>query len=403
MAKLVYSGLVLLVLLLPSDLRAACLSSIPFNTVVTDSWEANCPSEHRADRYAKYYTFTLSSSQEVTIDLQSSTDTYLFLLSGSNQTGTILEQDDDSGTNRNSRIVRTLSPGTYTAEVTTFAPLATGEFTISVNLNDQTSGICSGPIEKNTSLSDAWRPGCLSEHRADRYARYYTFTLLGTHEVTIRLESSVDTYLFLLEGSNRNGSVLAEDNDSGRYTDSRMVRTLPAGTYTIEATTVPNQTIGAFLVSVSASTCSDCPFQINAGVNDAWFSATTSGQGFTMIVFPEIKQMFVTWFTFDTERPPEDVTAILGDPGHRWLTAQGPYDGDTATLTIYSTEGGVFDSAEPATSTDQSGDGTLTLKFADCTEALAIYEITSLNMSGEIPLERIVHDNLPLCEVLSNP
>jgi hypothetical protein len=53
--------------------------------------------------------------------------------------------------------------------------------------------------------------------------------------------------------------------------------------------------------------------------------------------------------------------------------------------------------------TDQSGDGTLTLKFADCTEALAIYEITSLNISGEIPLERIVQDNVPLCEVLSNP
>jgi hypothetical protein len=150
-------------------------------------------------------------------------------------------------------------------------------------------------------------------------------------------------------------------------------------------------------------TCTDCPFQINSGLNDAWFNTATDGQGFTIIVFPEMKEMWVAWFTYDVERPPEDVTAILGDPGHRWLTAQGPYDEDTATLTIYVTEGGVFDSPVPATSTDQDGDGTLVIEFVDCTEALATYEITSLDISGVIPLERIVLDNVPLCEVLANP
>ena len=97
------------------------------------------------------------------------------------------------------------------------------------------------------------------------------------------------------------------------------------------------------------------------------------------------------------------VTAMLGDPGHRWLTAQGPYDGNTANLTIFVTEGGVFDSAEPATSTDPDGDGTLTLEFAGCTEGLVNYEITSLGISGEIPIQRIVQDNVPLCEALANP
>ncbi len=89
---------------------------------------------------------------------------------------------------------------------------------------------------------------------------------------------------------------------------------------------------------------------------------------------------------------------MLGDPGQRWLTAQGPYDGDTANLTLYVTQGGVFDAATPAASTDPAGDGSLTLEFADCTEGMVTYAITSLGISGEIPIQRISLDNVPLCE-----
>ena len=105
---------------------------------------------------------------------------------------------------------------------------------------------------------------------------------------------------------------------------------------------------------------------------------------------------------WDTERPPAEATAQLGEPGHRWLTAQGPYDGNTANLTIFVTEGGVFDAAEPAASTDQAGDGTLTLEFADCTEGLVNYEITSLGISGEIPIQRLALDNVLMCEGSEN-
>lgn len=142
-------------------------------------------------------------------------------------------------------------------------------------------------------------------------------------------------------------------------------------------------------------------FVINAGLNDAWFNLATSGQGFLIAVFPNRKEIFVAWFTFDTQRPPEDTNANLGEPGHRWLTAQGPYDGDTATLTIFMTEGGVFDSAEPPATTDPAGYGTMTIEFADCTEGLVTYEITSLGIAGEIPIERITPDNVALCEELA--
>jgi len=142
-------------------------------------------------------------------------------------------------------------------------------------------------------------------------------------------------------------------------------------------------------------------FKINPGLNDAWYDPVTAGQGLLLTVFPDTRQMFVAWFTYDVERPPEDVTAMLGEPGHRWLTAQGPYSGETATLTIYVTEGGVFDKAEPAASNDGIGDGTMTIEFADCSEGLVSYEITSLGISGEIPIQRIAPDNISLCETLS--
>ena len=141
-------------------------------------------------------------------------------------------------------------------------------------------------------------------------------------------------------------------------------------------------------------------FEINSGLNDAWYNPATDGQGFLISVFPDRSEMFVAWFTFDVERPPEDVMAMLGDPGHRWLTAQGPYSGDTATLKIFVTKGGVFDSAEPPTSTDPDGDGTMVIEFADCTAGILNYTIPSLDLSGEIPIQRIVLDNVTLCEAL---
>ena len=42
----------------------------------------------------------------------------------------------------------------------------------------------------------------------------------------------------------------------------------------------------------------------------------------------------------------------------------------------------------------------MTIEFADCSEGLVNYQITSLEISGEIPIQRITPDNVPLCEAL---
>lgn len=140
-------------------------------------------------------------------------------------------------------------------------------------------------------------------------------------------------------------------------------------------------------------------FQINAGLNDAWFNAATAGQGFFVTVFPDIQQIFLAWFTYDTERPEPSVLANLGEPGHRWLTAFGPYSGDGATLEVELTSGGVFDSANPAPG--QVVDGTITITWSDCENALVSYDIPSAGVEGDIPITRIAADNVPRCEALN--
>ena len=141
-------------------------------------------------------------------------------------------------------------------------------------------------------------------------------------------------------------------------------------------------------------------YEINAGLNDAWFNFETNGQGFLITVFPDIKQVFMAWFTYDTERPPEGVTAILGEPGHRWLTAQGEYVENYAELTLYVTAGGVFDSEKPTPGTEPYGE--VILEFSTCNAGTVTYDIPPIFQLGVVPIERITLDNVRLCYLLDN-
>ena len=142
-------------------------------------------------------------------------------------------------------------------------------------------------------------------------------------------------------------------------------------------------------------------FLINPGLNDAWYYPVTNGQGFLIIVFPQIEQIFLAWFTYDTVRPDASVTAMLGEPGHRWLTAQGPYTGNRAVLDVFVSEGGIFDAGTPAPIPKM--DGTIIVEFSDCEAGTITYDIPSVDRQGVIPIERIVPDNVALCEALGAP
>lgn len=114
--------------------------------------------------------------------------------------------------------------------------------------------------ETSISHTGAWSDKCVSERRQGSYAKYYIFTLAQTSEITIELISDtyidVDTYLYLISGDAPTGEVLDENDDiyDGEdlsSTDSRIKRNLPAGTYTIEATTYREGEIGIFHLNIT--------------------------------------------------------------------------------------------------------------------------------------------------------
>ena len=139
-------------------------------------------------------------------------------------------------------------------------------------------------------------------------------------------------------------------------------------------------------------------FQINAGLNDAWYNPATDGQGFFITVFPDVGVVVLAWFTYDTELPPEDATANLGDAGHRWLLAVGPFLNNEAVLDIEIASGGIFDTASEIT---RVLDGSITLSFDDCITGTVEYNIPSIDRQGIVPIQRVAKDNIVLCEALN--
>jgi len=139
-------------------------------------------------------------------------------------------------------------------------------------------------------------------------------------------------------------------------------------------------------------------FRINIGISGSWYNPDTSGQGFFIEVFPDIPLLFVGWFTYDTTQPGSG-SAVVGDPSHRWLTAQGGYEGATATLDVTLTTGGLFDNPSASASNSQPGTyGTMTITFEDCSTGQVVYNLTGLGLSGTIPIRRIANNNVPACE-----
>ena len=59
--------------------------------------------------------------------------------------------------------------------------------------------------------------------------------------------------------------------------------------------------------------------------------------------------------------------------------------------------GGVFDNPAEVTHTEEGSYGTIWIVFHSCNSATLTYELYS-NVTGSIPLERVVNDNVAQCE-----
>ena len=112
---------------------------------------------------------------------------------------------------------------------------------------------CIQTVSSDGTLNGQWASGCDSETRSGSHARYYTFTLDASSEVTVTLESSVaNTYLYLRRGDATSGTALHENDDHGGSTSvSQIQETLAAGSYTVEATTYSAGETGTFSLNLA--------------------------------------------------------------------------------------------------------------------------------------------------------
>ena len=101
-----------------------------------------------------------------------------------------------------------------------------------------------------------------------------------------------------------------------------------------------------------------------------------------------------------SQQPPRTHPEVMiGDPGHRWLTAIGPFQGNTGMLDINWSSGMIFDSESPPVT--NAPDGELTVEFFDCFTGQVSYDLGASGRTGTVPIQRIVNDAVPLCETLT--
>ena len=240
----------------------ACGGRLSGDGSVTGRWVTGGQgSTARGQRYACWYEFTLAERRRVSISLRSGeADPYLYLRSGARRSGTSIVSNDDGGPGRNSRIVQALDPGTYTIEATTFGQAETGGFTLTLSSQAEqeeapSASQCTQQLTGDGAVTGRWTAGCDSIARAGRHARWYEFTLAGQRDVVIDLQSGgADSYLYLRSGAGeRLGRAMASDDGGGQGYNSRIVRTLDAGTYTIEATTYGGGETGRFTLTLSGT------------------------------------------------------------------------------------------------------------------------------------------------------
>ncbi|HSE63824.1 MAG TPA: PPC domain-containing protein [Thermoanaerobaculia bacterium] len=138
--------------------------------------------------WVDFYSFSGTAGQQVTIDLSSTWDNYLFLL---NPAQDVASEDDDSGGGTNARIVLTLtSTGTWYIAVNSFAANVFGAYTLTISCTGGGGGAC---VSNATTL-------CLNN---SRFRVTVTFlTPQGQSGSGMAVPETIDTGMFWFFSSN---------------------------------------------------------------------------------------------------------------------------------------------------------------------------------------------------------
>ena len=165
--------------------------------------------------------------------------------------GITYDDDGDGGISKNEAIAAVVDY--FAGGITKAQTIAVIVLYFSTPAEPEPSEKCIQAVSTDGTVYGQWASGCDSEARSGSHARYYTFTLDTSSEVTVRLESSaVDNHLYLRSGDATSGTARHENDDhEGSTSVSQIQETLAAGSYTVEATTYSAGATGAFSLTIS--------------------------------------------------------------------------------------------------------------------------------------------------------
>ena len=186
------------------------------------------------------YTFEAEADRRIRVTAESQFfDTFLTVISPS---GVRFEDDDGAGGTDSLVDMQAPESGTYELLVTTFSPSGIGPYTVRFEEGDRVSVI----EEIEADLSDA------TARRDDqgRLVAEHRFEGQSGQEVTIEARSDeFDTRIALEDPT---GTVVAENDDYGSGTDSRIIRTLDDdGTYTVYVSGYWEDSEGLYTLMIS--------------------------------------------------------------------------------------------------------------------------------------------------------
>jgi tyrosinase len=167
-----------------------------------------------------WYRFIVSSADTYTMETEGSTDVVMTLFGPNDQTAQVTE-DEDSGQDRNARIVSNLTAGTYFLRIRHYQSTSTGSYRISVRAAQPQAPIPEIQVNGSTVQGDI---------AAANESDLYIFTASVTGMYTIQTEGNTDTFLTLF-GPNSQTLRITQDDDSGSGLNSRIVADLTTGVY----------------------------------------------------------------------------------------------------------------------------------------------------------------------------